>query len=165
MTVNLKLLPSAVATSSADSKQAIFERLSLLLADAYTVPSAVVFEGLEERERLGSTGFGGGVAIPHARIEGLERPVAALLKLDAPVDFKAADGIPVDLVIGLLSPAHGGVAHLHALAAISRLVRNEAIHTALSQAESSEALFATLTNVVGSGIANDNFTGSGRESA
>jgi len=107
----------------------------------------VVLEYLDEREKLGSTGFGRGVAIPHARIPGLSRPVAALLKLNHPADFQAADGLPVDLVFGLLSPENSGVGHLHALAAISRLVRDEHIHDALSDAPDEEAIYGLLTNV------------------
>jgi PTS system nitrogen regulatory IIA component len=86
------------------------------------------------------------VAIPHARIAGLSRPVAALLKLRQPADFASADGLPVDLVFGLLSPEHSGATHLHALAAISRLVRDERVHEALSEAPDVEALYGLLTN-------------------
>src|SRR3546814_9254374 len=85
----------------------------------------MVLDRLEERERLGSTGFGRGVAIPHARCPAINRPVVVLLRLEDPVDFAAADGMPVDLVFGLLSPANAGATHLHALAALSRLVRSE----------------------------------------
>jgi PTS system nitrogen regulatory IIA component len=107
-----------------------------------------VLERVTEREALGSTGFGRGVAIPHARIPQLGRPVAAFLRLEAPVAFEAADGMPVDLIFGLLSPEHAGAAHLHALAAISRMMRNDAMHSALSQAPSDEALYGLLSNVI-----------------
>jgi PTS system nitrogen regulatory IIA component len=106
-----------------------------------------VLEHLEERERLGSTGFGRGVAIPHARMPNIGgRPVAALLKLRHPADFAAADGMPVDIVFGLLSPENSGATHLHALAAISRLMRDERVHEALSDAPNQEALYGLLTN-------------------
>jgi PTS system nitrogen regulatory IIA component len=88
------------------------------------------------------------VAIPHARLPGLTRPVAVFLRLEAPVGFDAADGMPVDLVFGLLSPEAAGAAHLHALAAISRMMRDEAMHTALSDAPGAEALYALLANVI-----------------
>jgi len=97
---------------------------------------------------LGSTGFGRGVAIPHARIGDLNRPVAAFLRLEAPVAFDAADGMPVRFVFGLLSPEQAGVSHLHALAAISRLMRDERMHEALTQAPGPEALFGVLSNVI-----------------
>lgn len=159
MNVNFKLLRDAVATDGADSKQAVFKSLAARFAGAYWLDDATVLEGLEERERLGSTGFGRRVAIPHARIDGIDGPVAALLKLDSPVEFNAADGMPVDLVIGLLSPTNAGVGHLHALAAISRLVRDDAVYDALIRAADSEALFATLTNLADNSTANDNVNG------
>lgn len=77
---------------------------------------------------------------------GIKRPVAALLKLSSPVDFHAADGMPVELAFGLISPENAGVAHLHALAAISRLVRDEATNRMLLEATDTEALIASLTN-------------------
>lgn len=165
MNANLEISRAAVATSSADSKLGVLGALASCFADAYGLDRAAVLEGLEERERLGSTGFGRRVAIPHARIAGLERPVMALIKLDASVEFNAADGMPVDLVIGLLSPPGGGAGHLHALAAISRMVRNEVIYEALLRAEDADALFASLTNLSDIMIANDNVNGATRESA
>ena len=84
--------------------------------------------------------------MPHARIDGLSRPVAALLKLESPIDFAAADRLPVDLVIGLLSPTNAGATHLHALAALSRMVRDEDMHRALTEASDTETLYALLTN-------------------
>ncbi|MGN6497136.1 MAG: PTS sugar transporter subunit IIA [Tsuneonella sp.] len=146
MNPHFKLLPEAVWVGEAAGKAQILELLAGRLAEVYGLERAVVLEGLQEREMLGSTGFGRGVALPHARIEKLTRPVAALLRLSAPVDFAAADGMPVDLVVGLLSPANAGVAHLQALAAISRLARDEDIHRALTEAADAETLYALLTN-------------------
>jgi len=139
--------PEAVAIVDAADKHAILQRLSQAFAASYGLDREQVLDALEDRERLGSTGFGRGVAIPHARIAGLQRPVAALLKLPQPVDFASADGLPVDLVFGLLSPENSGAAHLHALAAISRLMRDERVHEALSDAPDAEALYGLLTNV------------------
>ncbi len=139
--------PEAVAIVDAADKHAILQRLSQAFAVSYGLDREQVLDALEDRERLGSTGFGRGVAIPHARIAGLQRPVAALLKLPQPVDFASADGLPVDLVFGLLSPENSGAAHLHALAAISRLMRDERVHEALSDAPDAEALYGLLTNV------------------
>jgi PTS system nitrogen regulatory IIA component len=146
MTALFTLQPEAVATIAADSKQAILVQLAERFAGVYGLNSAMVLERIEEREKLGSTGFGRGVAIPHARIPGLNRPVAAFLRLEAPVSFDAADGMPVDLVFGLLSPEQAGAAHLHALAAISRMMRDERTHAALSEAPGAEALYALLAN-------------------
>lgn len=138
--------PEAVCMTQAEGKDGILARLADLFASAYALDSGQVLEHLEEREKLGSTGFGRGVAIPHARLPNLQRPIAALLKLQRPVDFQSADGLPVDLVFGLLSPANSGATHLHALAAISRLVRDERVHDALSDAPDAEALYSVLAN-------------------
>ena len=138
--------PEAVAIVDVADKQAILEQLSRTFAASYALEAGEVLEYLEERERLGSTGFGRGVAIPHARIPGIARPVAALLKLRHPAEFAAADGLPVDLVFGLLSPENSGATHLHALAAISRLMRDDRVHEALSDAPNQEALYGLLTN-------------------
>lgn len=142
------LLPEAVATVRLDSKPAILTALAARFGAVYELDAGVVLERMAEREALGSTGFGRGVAIPHARIPDLGRPVAAFLRLEAPVAFDAADAMPVDLVFGLLSPEHAGAVHLHALAAISRMMRNDAMHSALSQAPSDEALYGLLSNVI-----------------
>ena len=148
MTALFTLLPEAVGTIRADSKAAILQQLSGRFAEVYGLEADAVRERIEAREALGSTGFGRGVAIPHARIAGVNRPVAAFLRLEAPVAFDAADGLPVDLVFGLLSPEHAGAAHLHALAAISRMMRDERMHTALVQAPSAEAIYGLLSNVI-----------------
>jgi len=147
MDSNFALKPESVAVIHAGSKDEILGSLARLFGEAWQLDSGLVLEGLEEREKLGSTGFGRGVAIPHARISGIRRPIAAMLKLEKPVAFDAADGLPVDLAIGLLSPENCGAAHLHALAALSRLVRDERTHDALSDAPDAEALYGLLTNV------------------
>lgn len=146
MDVVFKLLPEAVWLDRPSDKQGILAALAHRFAKVYALDEAGVLDGLEEREALGSTGFGRGIALPHARIDGLRRPVAALLKLGQPVDFAAADRLPVDLVIGLLSPTNAGATHLHALAALSRMVRDEHMHRALTEAPDTETLYALLTN-------------------
>lgn len=148
MTALFTLLPEAVGTIRAEDKAAIMGLLARRFADIYGLEASHVQERIEERERLGSTGFGRGVAIPHARIEGLGRPVAVFLRLEAPIAFDAADGMPVDLVFGLLSPEQAGAAHLHALAAISRMMRDDRMHQALSEAPGAEALYGLLSNVI-----------------
>lgn len=146
MNVNFQLLPQAVASANLQSKQDVLERIAELSARVYGIDEATVLDGLEERERLGSTGFGRGVAIPHARCDSINRPIVVLLRLESPVDFDAADGMPVDLVFGLISPERAGATHLHALAAISRLVRDDTMHDALNAASDPEALYALLSN-------------------
>ncbi len=148
MTALFTLLPEAVGTIAAESKQIILDRLAQRFAEVYGLDPVLVLERLEEREKLGSTGFGRGVAIPHARIPDLGRPVAVFLRLVTPVAFEAADGMPVDLVFGLLSPEAAGAAHLHALAAISRMMRNDKMHTALGEATDAEGLYALLANSI-----------------
>ena len=148
MTALFTLLPEAVGTIAAESKQRILDRLAQRFAGVYGLDPVIVLERLEEREKLGSTGFGRGVAIPHARIPDLGRPVAVFLRLDTPVAFDAADGMPVDMVFGLLSPEAAGAAHLHALAAISRMMRDDKMHDALGEATGAEALYALLANSI-----------------
>jgi len=147
MTSLYTLLPEAVGTVRADTKAAILDRLAEHFAEVYGLDRDVVRERIEQREQLGSTGFGRGVAIPHARVEGVNRPVAVFLRLEAPVDFDAADAMPVNFVFGLLSPEAAGAAHLHALAAISRMMRDDRMHEALIRAPSAEALYGLLHNV------------------
>lgn len=148
MDLNFVLKPESVAVVSAGSKDEILGDLAETFGAAWELDREMVLENLDEREKLGSTGFGRGVAIPHARIPGIRRPIAAMLKLEKPVPFDAADGLPVDLVIGLLSPESCGAAHLHALAALSRMVRDERMHDALSDAPDAEALYGLITNVM-----------------
>lgn len=148
MTALFTLSPEAVGTISADSKPAILARLAQRFAAVYGLDADLVLERIEEREKLGSTGFGRGVAIPHARLPDLSRPVAVFFRLDSPVAFDAADGMPVDMVFGLLSPENSGAAHLHALAAISRMMRDEAMHEALGEAPGAEALYGLLANSI-----------------
>ncbi|WP_299195792.1 PTS sugar transporter subunit IIA [uncultured Erythrobacter sp.] len=146
MDINITIKPEAVALVSLDSSGQILAKTSDIFAQTYGLDADEILEGLEQREALGSTGFGRGVAIPHCRSNAVSRPTAAILKLDHPVDFKAADAIPVSLVFGLVSPENAGATHLHALAAISRLTRDEAMLGALLDAPDAEALFALLTN-------------------
>jgi len=146
MNVNFSLTPEAVAIADCETKHQVLVTIADLLARSYGVDRAAVLDGLEERENLGSTGFGRAVAIPHARSTDIARPVVAVLKLEKPVEFDAADAMPVDLVFGMLSPENCGATHLHALAAISRLVRDDAMHDALVAAKNAEALYAVLSN-------------------
>ena len=148
MNANFQFLPEAVALVRLDSKQDVLAQVASMFGLAYGIDSAAVLDGIEERERLGSTGFGGGVAIPHARFNSVTRPSAVLLRLAHPVEYDAADGMPVELVFGLLSPENAGATHLHALAAISRLVRDESVHEALLEAPDAEALYALFSNQI-----------------
>ncbi len=141
-----RLLPEAVRQTACSDKTAILEELADGFASAYALEAGDVLDALDERETLGSTGFGRGVAMPHARMDVVERPVALLLHLDRDVDFAAADGVPVRLVMGLISPTDAGADHLHALAAMSRLTRDERLLHQLFEARSEEELYSIVAN-------------------
>ena len=147
MSAYFVLDPAAVADCDSDSRQGVIDALAARLAKVYDLDEAQIGEALDEREKLGSTGFGRAVAIPHARVAGLKRPVCAVLRLRTPVDFAAADGLPVDLVFGLLSPADSGATHLHALAAISRMMRDDELRERIGEAPDCEAAYSILVSV------------------
>src|SRR5688572_19997863 len=106
MAALFSLLPEAVGVIRADSKPAILGLLADRFSEVYGLARDEVLGKIQEREKLGSTGFGRGVAIPHARVPGVNRPMAAVLRPEAPVAFDAVDSQPVDIVFGLLSPEH-----------------------------------------------------------
>ena len=139
--------PRAVAIATPEDKPAVLREVARLFASAYDLDGDAVLSALLEREEIGSTGFGRAVALPHARIPTISRPVAAVLRLARPVDFSAADDKDVVLAFGLLSPAQAGATHLHALASISRLLRDERMHAALCEATEADAIYALLSNV------------------
>jgi len=141
--------PAAVGTSNALSKSEVLSSLADRFSQVYGLDATLVLDAMEERERLGSTGFGRGVAIPHARIPGIRRPVCAVLRLNAPVSFDSADGLPIDLAFGLLSPDQSGATHLHALAAISRMLRDDRLRDRLAEAQNDETVYALLTSESG----------------
>jgi PTS system nitrogen regulatory IIA component len=126
------------------SKRSLMKQLAELAAQRLGVKPAAVLTGLNEREQLGSTGFGQGVAIPHAKIEGLSGIYGLFARLAEPVEYKAIDGRPVDLIFVLLSPPDAGAEHLKALAAISRVTRDAATLERLRGARSRDALAALL---------------------
>lgn len=146
MDVNLALSPQAIAFARIDTKPKVLAQIAQLLAGAYGLDASEILENLEVRETLGSTGFGRGVAIPHCRSKHVRRPSLALIRLEQPINFAAADALPVTLVCGLVSPENAGATHLHALAAISRLARDETKLQLLSDAPTTEAVYALLTN-------------------
>lgn len=146
MNVHITVQPDAIAFVRAESGHQILSHLSDMFTSVYGLDRSDVLEGLEQREALGSTGFGRGVAIPHCRLTTVNRPTMVVLKLEQPVDFKAADAVPVTLAFGLVSPENAGATHLQALAAISRLMRDESMLSALGEAPDTDAVYALLTN-------------------
>ena len=129
-----------------DSKKAFFPQAGALAAKALGLDANEVADALLERERLGSTAFGRGLAIPHARIPGLSGVRGMFMLCAKPVDFDAIDALPVDLVFILLSPVDAGADHLKALAQVSRFFRDEAAVARLRGARSAEAIYAILAD-------------------
>ena len=140
--------PQAVlpALRVSGKKQALQE-LAAHAARLTGLPESAVYEALLQRERLGSTGIGEGLAIPHGKLPGLNRIFGLMARLDKPVDFEALDDQPVDILFLLLAPEGAGADHLKALAAISRLVRHAPTLEKLRGARSGDALTAVLMGV------------------
>ncbi|MET0241695.1 MAG: PTS sugar transporter subunit IIA [Sphingobium sp.] len=128
----------------ASNKKQIFQLLSEIAASAYGVSADETVERLTERERLGSTGFGGGIAIPHAKLDSIDSVRGAVILLAEPVPFDAVDDLPVDVVFMLLSPSDSGAEHLKMLARASRFLRNEGQVKRLRGAGSNDALHVIL---------------------
>jgi PTS system nitrogen regulatory IIA component len=126
------------------NKRALLQQLAQIAAQRLGKDQAEISASVNERERLGSTGFGQGVAIPHGKVEGLSRIYGLFVRLSEPIDYKAIDGEPVDLVFLLLSPPEAGADHLKALAAISRVTRHAPTLQKMRGARSRDALAAVL---------------------
>jgi PTS system nitrogen regulatory IIA component len=133
------------AALSATNKKGLFHQLALVGGRRTGIDSKIIGQSLSDRERLGSTGFGGGVAIPHGKIQGLDKVFGYFARLAAPVDYQAVDGMPVDLVVLLLSPPDAGADHLKALAGVSRMLRDRQAVAKLRGARSKDAIFAILS--------------------
>jgi PTS system nitrogen regulatory IIA component len=127
------------------NKKALFQQLATAAASAYGLDAAMIVERLNAREKLGSTGFGAGVAVPHAKLPGLNHVVGVFAKLAQPIDFQAVDDLSVDIVFLLLSPVDAGAIHLRALARVSRRLRERGFVDKLRGAGSPDALYALLT--------------------
>ena len=129
---------------SGGNKRSLLQQLSQLAAQRIGAESGAILASLNEREQLGSTGFGQGVAIPHGKIEGLNRIYCLFARLSEPIEYKAIDGRPVDLVFLLLSPPDAGAEHLKALAAISRITRHVPTLEKMRGARSRDAMTAVI---------------------
>jgi len=129
---------------SGGNKRKLLQMLGHMAGTRLGYDQDAIIETIAERERLGSTGFGNGVAIPHGKVEGLKRIYAMVVRLAEPIDYKAIDGQPVDMVFLLLSPPDAGAEHLKALAAVSRLVRHGPTLEKLRGARSRDAFAAVL---------------------
>ena len=135
------------ATMSVTNKKSLFQQLGLAAARRTGLEAKDIVTALSDRERLGSTGFGGGVAIPHGKIEGLPAVFGYFARLNSPIDFQSVDNMPVDLVFLLLSPPDAGADHLKALARVSRMLRDRQTVAKLRGARSRDAIFALLSGV------------------
>ncbi len=140
------LLPDTVlADIAVTSKKALLNQLAGAAAQAHGLDAKLIASALADRERIGSTGFGGGIAIPHAKPAGLTHVVGVFARLASPIDFQAIDELPVDLVFMMLSPPDAGADHLKALAAVSRRLRELGFVAKLRGAGSPDALYALWT--------------------
>ena len=138
-------LDGIVANLRATSKKQALQDLARRAADVTGEPERAIFEVLIERERLGTTGVGNGIAIPHGKLPGLDRLYGLFARLETPIDFDAIDEQPVDLICLLLAPESAGADHLKALARVSRLLRDRSICEKLRGSDTAEAIFALLT--------------------
>jgi len=129
----------------ATSKKQALQMLATKASDLLGLEERTVLDLLMERERLGTTGVGNGVGIPHAKVPGVERPCGLFARLDSGVDFDAIDDEPVDLVFLLLAPEGAGADHLKALARVSRMFRNKALCEKLRASRDKTAIFALLS--------------------
>ena len=134
-----------IANLRASSKKQALQELARRAAEITGEAERAIFEVLLERERLGTTGVGNGIAIPHGKLASLKRLYALFAKLETPIDFDAIDKQPVDLICLLLAPQTAGADHLKALAQVSRLLRDRGVCEKLRGASTPEAIYALLT--------------------
>ena len=135
------ILPSLKANSKKQALQAIAEKAAAMTG----VAERDIFDTLNRREKLGSTGVGGGIAIPHGKLPGVTRIVGIFARLAKPIDFEALDETPVDLIFLLLAPENAGADHLKTLARIARLFREPGVAGKLRASSDANALYAVLT--------------------
>ena len=147
MSLVAKLLPLAnvLPDLAASSKKRLFEQVGLLIENQHGIAKAAVYDSLFDRERLGSTGLGQGVAIPHGRIKGLKEALGAFVRLAQPVPFDAADGKPVDLVLALLVPEHATEKHLEILSELVQMFSDRALREALRGTADAAALHQIIS--------------------
>ncbi len=128
----------------AGNKKQVLQELARKAAAITGLPEDTIYEVLMERERLGTTGIGHGIAIPHGKLPGLDRVYGVFAKLDRPVDFDAIDDQPVDLIFLLLAPANCGGDHLKALAKVSRMLRDRRLCEKVRGSSSCEAIYSLM---------------------
>jgi PTS system nitrogen regulatory IIA component len=140
------LTPEAVIPAlKVNSKKQAIQELAEKAAQLTGLAERDVFDTLLQRERLGSTGVGNGIAIPHGKLTSIDRLVGLFARLDRPIDFDSLDGQPVDLVFLLLAPEAAGADHLKALARVARVLRDATVAQKLRTTQDASALYALLT--------------------
>lgn len=140
------IIPQAVEASlGVATKKDVLQTMADSAADLLGKDRFAIFDVLWERERLGTTGVGQGIAIPHGRVPGLEKVAGVFARLSTPINFESIDEKPVDLVFLLLAPESAGADHLHALATVSRLLRNPLLCDQLRNAKNASSLYRLLT--------------------
>lgn len=146
MELSKVIAPGAVRVlGQLTSKKRLFQELGEVAAQAYGLKAAITIDGLQERESLGPTGVGHGIALPHARLEDLKKIVGVFVRLEKPLDYDSVDRQPVDLVFALFAPKDSGVEHLKALALVSRTMRDPAVVAKLRANTDPAKLHAILT--------------------
>jgi PTS system nitrogen regulatory IIA component len=127
------------------SKKRLFEQIGLLFENSRQIPRSRVFDSLFDREKLGSTGLGYGVAIPHGRIKTLKEPVCAFVRTAAPIAFESPDGQPVNLVFAMLVPEHANETHLELLSELAQMFSDAALREALTATPDIQAAHRLIT--------------------
>ncbi len=151
MEITQLLSPSAVRVlPGITSKKRLFQEIGEIVEEGRDFTAGRAFDALQERESLGPTGVGNGIALPHARMPEVEEVCGVFVKLDHPLDFGAVDRLPVDLVFALFAPEDSGVDHLKALALVTRTLRNEGFCQKLRANDDAATLYTILTSKQGS---------------
>lgn len=145
MTLIDLLSPAAVISPlRANGKKQALQELALHASRLTALPERELYEALLQRERLGSTGIGDGIAIPHGRMAGIDRLVGLFARVEKPIDFEALDGQPVDIIFVLIAPEGAGADHLKALARVARVLRNQSVLEQIRMVRDPEAIYALL---------------------
>ena len=144
--IDLLTAKSIIPNLRANSKKQALQEIARRAADLTGQHERAIFDVLLERERLGTTGVGHGIAIPHGKLPTLDRVHGLFARLERPIDFDAIDEQPVDLIFVLLAPEQAGADHLKALARVSRMLRDGQVCDKLRGADNADAIFALLTH-------------------
>ncbi len=144
--VDLLTPRGVIAQLRATSKKQVLQELARRAAAMADIPERRIYDVLAERERLGTTGIGSGIAVPHGKLAELTRLYGLFARLERPIPFEAIDNQPVDLVFVLLAPLDAGADHLKALARVSRLLRDHVTCEKLRGTDNADALYALLTS-------------------